>query len=103
MKNPTICLTCRQTFDLALTQTCPYCGQQADEHGAPVLYQAKPDARGGKRAGAGAPQGNLNALKHGGRSRQFDQVLERLANDPELKPLLAFFVRFSARQHQLRN
>lgn len=101
MKRPTTCLVCRQTFDLAATQTCPWCGQQADQHGAPVLYQAKNPGRGGTRAGAGAPRGNLNALKHGQRSKQLDQAIERLASDPELKPLLAFFVRFSARQHQL--
>jgi hypothetical protein len=30
--------------------------------------------RGGKRPGAGAPKGNLNALKHGRRSRQFAEL-----------------------------
>jgi hypothetical protein len=30
--------------------------------------------RGGKRPGAGAPKGNLNALKHGRRSRQFAEI-----------------------------
>lgn len=103
MKQPTVCLNCRQTFDLAFTRAYPWCGQQADEHGAPVLYQAKnPDRRGGKRAGAGAPQGNLNALKHGQRSKQLDQAIERLASDPELKPLLAFFAKFSARPHSIK-
>lgn len=38
--------------------------------------------RGGKRKGAGAPKGNTNALKHGGRARvlygiQLDQKLTR--------------------------
>lgn len=59
------------------------------------------ETRGGRRPGAGAPRGNLNSLKHGQRSKQLDQAIERLASDPELKPLLAFFVRFSARQHSI--
>ena len=102
MKQPTVCLVCRQTFDLALTQTCPWCGQQADEHGAPVIYQAKnPDRRGGHRLGAGAPRGNLNALKHGRRSVQLDQAIEKLASDPKLRPILNFLATYRARQKQL--
>lgn len=31
--------------------------------------------RGGKRPGAGAPRGNLNAFKHGYHSKQFNQDL----------------------------
>lgn len=70
----------------------------------PLCILDMPDtpAWGGRRTGTGAPRGNLNALKHGSRSRQLDQVLERLASDPELKPLLAFFVKFSARQHRIK-
>lgn len=30
--------------------------------------------RGGKRAGAGAPEGNFNAMTHGRRSRQLRQL-----------------------------
>ena len=35
--------------------------------------------RGGPRPGAGAPRGNLNALKHGNASRQLKQVSDILA------------------------
>lgn len=88
-KRMTCCLTCRQTFDLARTQTCPYCGQQADEHGAPILYQAKPPSlRGGKRPGAGAPRGNLNRLKHGRRSKLIERGVEKICQDPELLAVL---------------
>lgn len=88
-KRITCCLTCRQTFDLALTQTCPYCGQQTDEHGAPVLYQAKsPSHRGGKRPGSGAPRGNLNRLVHGRRSKLIQLGVEKICQDPDLLAIL---------------
>jgi nucleoid-associated protein YgaU len=38
--------------------------------------------RGGKRPGAGAPKGNLNALKHGRRSRQFAEIGALIAEVP---------------------
>lgn len=57
--------------------------------------------RGGVRVGAGAPRGNLNAFKHGRRSVQFDRAIEKLTFDPELRPLLNFFLRFAARQKQI--
>jgi hypothetical protein len=38
--------------------------------------------RGGRRPGAGAPRGNLNALKHGRRSRQFAEIGAIIAADP---------------------
>jgi len=44
---------------------------------------------GGRRPGAGAPKGNLNALKHGLRSAQFMRFVERLARDPVAQ---AFFL-----------
>lgn len=56
---------------------------------------------GGSRRGAGAPRGNLNALRHGRRSLQFNAAVERLSFDPELRPLRDFLVRFSERQKQL--
>ena len=55
--------------------------------------------RGGIRAGAGAPQGNLNRLVHGKRSNQINQAIDKLASDPELRPLLKFFSVLSAKQH----
>lgn len=48
----------------------------------------KPKGRGGRRPGAGAPRGNLNALKHGGRSRQFARLGALLATSPEVREAL---------------
>ena len=44
--------------------------------------------RGGKRPGAGAPKGNLNALKNGKTSVQFQRLLEILVDDPEAMRLV---------------
>ena len=55
--------------------------------------------RGGNRPGAGAPQGNLNRLVHGRRSKQIVAAIEKLASDPELRPLLRFLIMLAARQH----
>ena len=52
--------------------------------------------RGGRRPGAGAPRGNLNALKHGLRSRQLRQVAEELARSPAMRAVLARFARLAA-------
>ena len=44
--------------------------------------------RGGRRPGAGAPRGNLNALKHGRRSRQLSQLGALLAANPATRAAL---------------
>lgn len=45
-------------------------------------------ARGGKRKGAGAPKGNKNALKHGGRAKVMHGVpLDKQLSDFEYKAL----------------
>ena len=43
--------------------------------------------RGGRRPGAGAPRGNLNALRGGGRSRRLQIVLAALLSEPEIRML----------------
>jgi hypothetical protein len=43
---------------------------------------------GGKRAGAGAPRGNLNGLKHGRYSRQQALIVQALADIPEARDAL---------------
>src|SRR3972149_3622650 len=53
--------------------------------------------RGGSRPGAGAPKGNLNALKTGAHSRRLRAVLHALASIPELRD---FFL--EVRRRQLR-
>ncbi len=44
--------------------------------------------RGGKRPGAGAPRGNLNALKHGRRSRQMAELGALIAQSPTARNAL---------------
>ncbi len=44
--------------------------------------------KGGRRPGAGAPRGNLNALKHGRNSKQFAQLGLLLAANPLTRDVL---------------
>ena len=44
--------------------------------------------RGGKRPGAGAPKGNMNALKTGAYSKQFAELGRLLASDPKIQVVL---------------
>jgi len=57
----------------------------------------EPSRRGGKRPGAGAPKGNLNALKHGGNSAQLRQLAVTLALLPHVRDT---FIRFGRRQRR---
>ena len=43
---------------------------------------------GGRRPGAGAPKGNLNAFKHGRNSRRQAQLVEALMQVPETRDTL---------------
>ncbi len=54
--------------------------------------------RGGRRPGAGAPKGNLNALKHGRRSTQFAEIGVLLATVPQAREALLIL----ARRHALK-
>ncbi|HUF53903.1 MAG TPA: hypothetical protein VMR52_09050 [Dehalococcoidia bacterium] len=51
------------------------------------------NTRGGRRKGAGAPKGNLNALKHGRRSRQVTKLAAALATVPETHDALIALAR----------
>ena len=55
-------------------------------------------SRGGSRPGAGAPRGNVNALKHGLHSRQLRQAVAELARSPAFRAVLARFAQRAARQ-----
>lgn len=44
--------------------------------------------RGGKRPGAGAKPGNLNALKHGRNSKKLQQLVDALSSLPEARAAL---------------
>ncbi len=46
--------------------------------------------RGGKRPGAGAPKGNLNALRHGRNSPRIREYMLNLLTMPEFAELLLF-------------
>jgi hypothetical protein len=48
----------------------------------------KPKKRGGKRPGAGAPKGNMNALKHGRYSKQFAEAGSLVAASPKIRDAL---------------
>ena len=52
---------------------------------------------GGRRPGAGAPKGNVNALKSGRHSARFKAVLTALSQHPEVQAYLA-----ALRRQQLR-
>ncbi len=49
--------------------------------------------RGGSRAGAGAPKGNINAIKHGRYSSHARALFTALAADPEARRILLGFKR----------
>jgi hypothetical protein len=56
--------------------------------------------RGGKRPGAGAPKGNLNALKTGSRSRQLNIVIEALLASPTIRRVMLKLVQHDVRRNQ---
>jgi len=56
--------------------------------------------RGGKREGAGAPKGNLNALKHGRRSRQFAELGAIIAASPTARETLLKLAERDAARHR---
>jgi len=56
--------------------------------------------RGGKRPGAGAPRGNLNALKTGSRSKQLNTVIEALLASPTIRRVMLKLVQQDVRRNQ---
>ena len=61
-------------------------------------HLSRPSRRGGRRPGAGAPKGNLNALKHGENSLQLQQLALALSLVPDARKALARL----ARRHRRR-
>ncbi len=74
----------------------------SSDHFIPILDEicARPDPDnpppapkhpgwGGRRPGAGAPKGNLNAFKHGRTSRRQAEILEAMAQVPGVQDALA--------------
>ncbi len=49
--------------------------------------------RGGRRPGAGAPEGNLNRLTHGRQSKQVRRAIENALADPEGQLIIEDLVR----------
>lgn len=67
----------------------------------PSSHRRSLPARGGRRPGAGAKPGNLNALKHGRRSAQFAHLGLILATIPETRQaLLALAARHRLKQRK---
>ena len=54
--------------------------------------------RGGRRPGAGAPKGNLNALKHGRTSVAYNLMVAALAEIPEIREMFIAFHRNQERR-----
>ncbi len=54
--------------------------------------------RGGRRPGAGAPKGNLNALKNGSRSKQLRTLIIALMAFPQTRNALLHFSRMEQRR-----
>jgi len=54
---------------------------------------------GGKRPGAGAPKGNLNALKSGRRSRQLKMVIQALVAAPSVRRVMLQLARQDIRRN----
>jgi hypothetical protein len=55
---------------------------------------------GGRRKGAGAPKGNVNALKHGRYSSYYEGVARVMADLPELQPVLVSIAKQKARRRK---
>jgi len=87
----------------------------SDTHFIPVLDQinspgpAEPPfmpritgrKHGGRRPGAGAPIGNLNAVKNGTYSARYRRIIQALAAIPEIKEVLVKFGAHSQRRDRL--
>ena len=55
----------------------------------PIANRKSPARRrGGRRPGAGAPRGNMNALKHGKYSKQFSELGLLVAASPNVREVL---------------
>jgi hypothetical protein len=70
-----------------------------NEPSSSTFHPPSSPGRGGRRPGAGAPRGNLNALKHGRRSRQFATIGAVLAADPRIRDAILAM----ARRHDIKN
>jgi hypothetical protein len=57
--------------------------------------------RGGRRPGAGAKPGNLNALRSGAHSKQFKALIIALMAYPEIRRVLLHFSRLDQHQRDL--
>ena len=62
--------------------------------------QQRKNGWGGRRPGAGAPKGNLNALKHGRTSRQVQDFIEAVGANPTTRETLAAIARRQRRQRR---
>lgn len=63
-----------------------------------MTLDPRPSRRGGRRSGAGAPKGNLNALKTGARSKQLKAVVIALLAIPDTRRVLMHFSRLERKR-----
>jgi hypothetical protein len=71
---------------------------QISDHPCSSVAKQRRGRRGGRRPGAGARPGNLNALKHGRYSRQFATLGAIMSQSPVARIALLEF----ARQHDIK-
>jgi hypothetical protein len=55
--------------------------------------------RGGRRPGAGAPRGNLNALKNGARTRRLGYALAAMLAEPQIRDVIMGLLRAGETSH----
>jgi len=72
-----------------MTEAAYYQARQRNSKGV----KEKTMPRGGKRNGAGAPTGNLNALAHGARSKQLTKAIAAALQDPKGRAQVLALVR----------
>jgi len=72
---------------------CEYFPQCLDDPQAADYCPRPHNGWGGRRDGAGAPHGNLNAIKHGRQSKLIQTAVNKLAADPELRAFLLLIAR----------
>jgi len=81
-------------LDMTENPPCPQCPKNGHKpKRTPPYPSPSQPSWGGKRAGAGAPAGNLNAIKTGEHSKLIKYAVEKLAADKELRAFLLLIAR----------
>jgi len=93
--DPTICQACprKPKPHPNCPQGCEYVDYCQTDPQASDYCPRPHNGWGGNRDGAGAPVGNLNAIKHGKASKLIQAAVDKLAADPELRAFLLLLAR----------